>query len=145
MIFTLTWGWYLDSGVSPADLENRYFSNMTLRTKKSEKRAPGYPKSVRKEVKKQVKSHPENENHEKEKSNENQCIYNGFNTYGHQISTTFPLRDEIKSHLKIDAGIWSSQTLAKCATCSKTDSKAGPKIHQKSIKIQTWLLSCSLC
>ena len=113
MTFTLTWLHPQDSGVPLADLENRYFSNMTLRPNKSEKRAPGYPKNIRKEVKKQVKRHPENEKHEKVKSNENQCFYNGFSTSGRRFSATFPLRNETKSYLKIDAGIWSSQTVAK--------------------------------
>ena len=127
MIFTITWAYYLDSGIFLADLENRYFSNMTLRPQKSENRVPGYPKSIRKGVKKQLKSHPENEKREKVKSNENHCIYNGFSTSGHQLSTTFPLRNWIKSHLEIDAGIWSSQTGAKWAKCSKTGPKWVPK------------------
>ena len=64
-IFTFPWPRALDSGISLADLENRYFSNMTLRPKKSERRAPGYPKSIQKGVKKRVGSHPVHKNMKK--------------------------------------------------------------------------------
>ena len=86
---------------------------MTPRPKKSEKRAPGYPKSIQKGVKKRVGSHPVYEKHEKVKSDENTCIYNGFSTFHHRISTQFPTGNVMKTHLEPNAEIQLPQAFEK--------------------------------
>ena len=82
---------------------------------------------------------------EKVKPNENISIYYVFSTSDHQISTKFPYRNVLKSTLKTDAGICVPQISQKWANCSKTGPKEGPKIRQKLMKIEPWILMYPLC
>ena len=81
----------------------------------------------------------------KVKSNEHQCIYNGFSTFHHRISTKFPTRNVMKTHQESNAEIQLPQASEKWAKCSTTCPKEGPEIHKKSMEIQPWLPRCPLC
>ena len=81
----------------------------------------------------------------KVKTCENIIIYYIFSTSNHQFSMIFPNKNVLKSNLKTDAGIYIPQISEKWANCSKTYPKEDPQIHQKSMKIQPWILMYPLC
>ena len=125
--------------------KSRCFSNRAARPMTSEKNTPRYTKKIPKRIETHAESDPDYENRKKVKSKENIHISYVFTTSGNRFSTPYPSRNVVISNFKSDAGIELPQAFGKWVKCSKTCSKGGPWVHQKSMIIQPWLLGCPLC
>ena len=66
-------------------------------TRKSQKWSHKTSQSVQNEVPRGTRSHQNNEESEKVKSNENTCIYHTFEGLGHENSAEFPFKNQQKT------------------------------------------------
>ena len=99
-------------------------------TRRSQKWSPKTSQSHQNEVPRGTRSHQNNENSEKVKSNENTSIYITFEGLGHQNSSEFPFKNQQKTWLlsKCDFGLLKSEKLW------KSDAEWPPMGNPKSIK-----------